>query len=58
MFSRGPGKRRLSPASLTFTRTNYGTQTVRVTGVQDADASDESTSIALSARQSAATTAA
>ena len=41
----------VSTATLTGerTRTNYGTQTVTVTGVQDADASDESTSIALSA---------
>ena len=39
-----------SPASLTFTTSNYSTaQTVTVTGVQDADATDESVTISLSA---------
>ena len=40
----------VSPASLSFSTTNYSTsKTVTVTGVQDADASNESTSISLSA---------
>ncbi len=45
-----PGAATASPASLTFTTTNYATtQTVTVTGKQDADASNESTSIGLTA---------
>ncbi len=43
------GAARVGPATLNFSRTNYGTpQPVTVTGVQDADASNELTSVSLS----------
>ncbi len=45
-----PGAATASPATLTFTTTNYTTaQTVTVTGKQDADASDESVTVGLTA---------
>ena len=48
--SEDPGPATVSPASLTFTTSNYGvTQTVTVTAKQDDDAEDETTKINLAA---------
>ena len=47
--SRDIGAATVSPTSLTFSATAYTAKTVTVTGVEDDDASDESTSVSLSA---------